>query len=113
MVLTREEVLKGLAGVGYVAEPQLAMAIALMQRLQRLLLLEGEAGVGKTEVQGSRPHARVAGVPRARADGPAADGGVRAHRVALVSRVTTFARNRRRFGRLPARGFDRLNAGCR
>ena len=50
MELSREEVLKGLAEVGYVAEPQLAMAIALMRRLQRPLLLEGEAGVGKTEV---------------------------------------------------------------
>jgi MoxR-like ATPase len=50
MELSREEVLRGLAGVGYVAEPQLAMAITLMRRLQRPLLLEGEAGVGKTEV---------------------------------------------------------------
>jgi MoxR-like ATPase len=50
MELSREEVLQGLAAVGYVAEPQLAMAITLMQRLGRPLLLEGEAGVGKTEV---------------------------------------------------------------
>ena len=50
MELSREEVLSGLAEVGYVAEPQLAMAITLMRRLQRPLLLEGEAGVGKTEV---------------------------------------------------------------
>jgi MoxR-like ATPase len=50
MELSREEVLRGLAEVGYVAEPQLAMAITLMRRLQRPLLLEGEAGVGKTEV---------------------------------------------------------------
>jgi hypothetical protein len=33
MELSREEVLKGLAEVGYVAEPQLAMAITLMRRL--------------------------------------------------------------------------------
>src|SRR5262245_54874810 len=50
MELTREEVLTRLAEVGYVADPQLAMAIMLMRRLGRPLLLEGEAGVGKTEV---------------------------------------------------------------
>jgi MoxR-like ATPase len=46
----REEVLRRLAAVGYVADPQLATAVVLMQRLERPLLLEGEAGVGKTEV---------------------------------------------------------------
>ncbi len=46
----REEVLRRLAAVGYVAGPQLATAVVLMQRLERPLLLEGEAGVGKTEV---------------------------------------------------------------
>ncbi len=46
----REEVLQRLAAVGYVAGPQLATAVVLMQRLERPLLLEGEAGVGKTEV---------------------------------------------------------------
>ena len=35
---------------GYIAEPDLAMALALMERLSRPLLIEGEAGVGKTEV---------------------------------------------------------------
>ena len=50
MELTREEVERRLAGVGYVADPQLAMAITLMRTLGRPLLLEGEAGVGKTEV---------------------------------------------------------------
>jgi MoxR-like ATPase len=50
MTLSREEVLKRLDGVGYVADPQLATAIVLMQILGRPLLLEGEAGVGKTEV---------------------------------------------------------------
>ena len=50
MELTREEVQRRLAEVGYVADPQLAMAITLMRRLERPLLLEGEAGVGKTEV---------------------------------------------------------------
>jgi MoxR-like ATPase len=50
MELTREEVQRRLAEVGYVADPQLAMAITLMRKLKRPLLLEGEAGVGKTEV---------------------------------------------------------------
>jgi MoxR-like ATPase len=39
-----------LAEAGYIAESELATAIALMQLLRRPLLLEGEAGVGKTEV---------------------------------------------------------------
>ena len=39
-----------LAQAGYIAEPQLVAALLLMQDLQRPLLLEGDAGVGKTEV---------------------------------------------------------------
>jgi MoxR-like ATPase len=39
-----------LEGVGYVAEPALAAALLLMLDLGRPLLLEGDAGVGKTEV---------------------------------------------------------------
>ena len=39
-----------LAAAGYVAEPALAAALLLMLDLQRPLLLEGDAGVGKTEV---------------------------------------------------------------
>jgi MoxR-like ATPase len=39
-----------LAGAGYIAEPQLVAALMLMQDLGRPLLLEGDAGVGKTEV---------------------------------------------------------------
>jgi len=39
-----------LAEVGYVADSQLAMALWLMESLHRPLLLEGAAGVGKTEV---------------------------------------------------------------
>ena len=39
-----------LARAGYIAEPSLAAALLLMQELGRPLLLEGEAGVGKTEV---------------------------------------------------------------
>ena len=50
MEMTREELLKRFAGAGYVADPQLATAVTLMQKLRRPLLLEGDAGVGKTEV---------------------------------------------------------------
>src|SRR5215475_6897842 len=39
-----------LAHAGYIAEPSLAAALLLMQDLERPLLLEGDAGVGKTEV---------------------------------------------------------------
>jgi len=39
-----------LTRAGYIAEPPLAAALLLMQDLQRPLLLEGDAGVGKTEV---------------------------------------------------------------
>ncbi|EEE37791.1 carbon monoxide dehydrogenase D protein [Rhodobacteraceae bacterium KLH11] len=40
----------GLAAQGYVADDRLAMALHLAQALGRPLLLEGPAGVGKTEV---------------------------------------------------------------
>src|ERR1700744_5134612 len=46
----REEIAKRLAGCGYIGDGELATAISLMQLLKRPLLLEGEAGVGKTEV---------------------------------------------------------------
>ena len=49
-MLDREHVQELLAKVGYIADPQLAMAIAMMDRLERPLLLEGDAGVGKTQV---------------------------------------------------------------
>ena len=39
-----------LADAGYIAEASLAAALLLMQELGRPLLLEGDAGVGKTEV---------------------------------------------------------------
>jgi MoxR-like ATPase len=39
-----------LAGVGYLADPALSTAVALAVSLEQPLLLEGEAGVGKTEV---------------------------------------------------------------
>src|SRR5262249_3455751 len=50
MTLTRESIAERLAEVGYVADRELAMALWLMDFLKRPLLLEGEAGVGKTEV---------------------------------------------------------------
>src|ERR1700747_220254 len=46
----REEIAERLAACGYIADGELATAISLMQLLRRPLLLEGEAGVGKTEV---------------------------------------------------------------
>ncbi|OAF05077.1 ATPase [Bradyrhizobium centrolobii] len=46
----RDEIAQALAGSGYIADADLATAISLMQLLRRPLLLEGEAGVGKTEV---------------------------------------------------------------
>jgi len=46
----REQIAEALAKSGYIANSELATAISLMQRLRRPLLLEGEAGVGKTEV---------------------------------------------------------------
>ena len=48
--LDRGEIGERLAAAGYVADRELAMSLWLMDFLQRPLLLEGEAGVGKTEV---------------------------------------------------------------
>ena len=45
-----DEVIHALAGVDYQAERRLATAVFLSLRLQRPLLLEGEPGVGKTEL---------------------------------------------------------------
>ena len=45
-----DDVVEALAGRDYLADEGLATAIFLALRLQRPLLLEGEAGVGKTEV---------------------------------------------------------------
>jgi MoxR-like ATPase len=54
MTLTRAQEVaalqQDLARAGYIAEPGLAAALLLMQDLERPLLLEGDAGVGKTEV---------------------------------------------------------------
>jgi MoxR-like ATPase len=46
----RDQLAERLAASGYIADGELATAISLMQLLRRPLLLEGEAGVGKTEV---------------------------------------------------------------
>lgn len=50
MTLSRDEIATRLAAAGYIADAELATAISIMQLLRRPLLLEGEAGVGKTEV---------------------------------------------------------------
>src|SRR5262249_35534902 len=50
MSLKREEIADKLATAGYVADHDIATALWLMDFLKRPLLLEGEAGVGKTEV---------------------------------------------------------------
>jgi len=50
MTLDRERISDRLAAAGYVADRDLATALWLMDFLKRPLLLEGEAGVGKTEV---------------------------------------------------------------
>ena len=50
MDLSRDAILASFTQVGYIADPQLATALSLMHRLKRPLLLEGDAGVGKTEV---------------------------------------------------------------
>jgi MoxR-like ATPase len=50
MTLTRNDISDRLAAVGYIADRDLATALWLMDYLKRPLLLEGEAGVGKTEV---------------------------------------------------------------
>src|SRR6201996_6277499 len=49
-ILARNEIADRLAAAGYIADPSLATALVLMDMLGRPLLLEGEAGVGKTEV---------------------------------------------------------------
>jgi MoxR-like ATPase len=50
MPIPFDTIAKQLAGVGYIPDRGLAAAIWLMESLSRPLLLEGEAGVGKTEV---------------------------------------------------------------
>jgi MoxR-like ATPase len=50
MPLSREQIADQLAAVGYIADRELPVVLQLMDMLGRPLLLEGEAGVGKTEV---------------------------------------------------------------
>jgi MoxR-like ATPase len=50
MTLTRNNISDRLEQVGYIADRDIATALWLMEYLKRPLLLEGEAGVGKTEV---------------------------------------------------------------
>ncbi len=50
MTDTMETFSQRLLGENYVAESELVTTLLLMQTLQRPLLIEGEAGVGKTEV---------------------------------------------------------------
>jgi MoxR-like ATPase len=61
MTMNLPELSLKLADAGYVADRELAMALHLMELLQRPLLLEGEAGVGKTEV--AKALADVHGTP--------------------------------------------------
>ena len=48
--MDRENISNRLAAAGYIADRDIATALWLMEFLKRPLLLEGEAGVGKTEV---------------------------------------------------------------
>lgn len=50
MTLDKAEIATRLAETGYVPDSELGTALVLMDLLKRPLLLEGEAGVGKTEV---------------------------------------------------------------
>jgi MoxR-like ATPase len=49
-LIPRDAIAAKLAEVGYIADRDLATALWMMDHLQRPLLIEGEAGVGKTEV---------------------------------------------------------------
>jgi MoxR-like ATPase len=50
VTLPQERIAAQMAAVGYVPDRDLSTALWLMESLKRPLLLEGEAGVGKTEV---------------------------------------------------------------
>ncbi len=56
MTLSRDDIAARLVEAGYIADAELATAIAIMQLLKRPLLLEGAAGVGKTEVARALAH---------------------------------------------------------
>ena len=57
---TTEDVAGALAGEGYLADRALSTSVYLAAVLEQPLLLEGEAGVGKTEVARARAHAQGA-----------------------------------------------------
>lgn len=59
-----DELTHGLQGVGYHAPRQLATSVFLAMKLQRPLLLEGEPGVGKTEL--AKALSKVLGRPMLR-----------------------------------------------
>lgn len=48
--MTREDITLGLAERGYIADAALVTSLHIMQLIGRPLLVEGEAGVGKTEI---------------------------------------------------------------
>ena len=59
-----DDVAARLAQVSYIADRELATTVYLAQALQKPLLLEGEAGVGKTELgQGAGRRPRRAADP--------------------------------------------------
>ena len=45
-----EAVTSGLAAAGYIASRQIATAVYLAERIEKPILVEGPAGVGKTEL---------------------------------------------------------------
>ena len=53
MIETIDELVEGLAGQGYLADPALATALFLSVGLGQPILLEGEPGVGKTAAAGA------------------------------------------------------------
>ena len=54
-----EAVESGLAAQGYIASRQIATAVYLAQQIEKPILVEGPAGVGKTELgEGDRRLAR-------------------------------------------------------
>ena len=56
-----EAVMSGLAGAGYVCSRQIATAVYLSRHLQKPILVEGPAGVGKTEL--AKASAQYLGLP--------------------------------------------------
>ena len=84
MSLNRDDISDRLAAVGYIADRDLATALWLMDFLKRPLLLEGEAGVGKTEVAKA-----LAAVHGAELNSPAVLRGARSERRSLRVELPT------------------------